>query len=136
MNNLKNEYKEMKIQILKEAGFAQHTYWTTNLEQDEKFPCTKTTIAETKTPEGKAKWEQGLIDTETPNYKTMSKTAKDSLVVFEDCKRRYEQLSRDLVSAGILKRGLRQDFYGEMIDVLDKKTAGELFNAKYKVNNR
>ncbi len=136
MNNLKNEYKEMKIQILKEAGFSQHTYWTTKLEQDEKFPCTKTTIAELGTPEGDAKWEQGEKDTKTSIYKTMSKTAKDSLEVFTDCQKRYEQLSRDLVSAGILKRGLRQDFYGEMIDVLDKKTAGELFNAKYKVSNR
>ena len=135
MNNLKNNYKEMKIQILKEAGFAQHSYWTTKLEQDKKFPNTKVTIRESReTSEGKSKWKQAELDVKTDEYKKMSKIATESLNIFQDCKKRYEQLSQNLVNAGILKRGLRADFYGEIINTLDKQKASELFNAKWEVN--
>ena len=136
MNSLKNNYKEMKIQILKEAGFAQHTYWTTFLEKDEKFSCTKTTIGELGTPEGDAKWEQGELDIKTPEYKSMMNIIKESLAVFKDCEYQWKMLSSDLVTAGILKKGLSQEFYGQMCSVIDKQTAGELFDAKWKVNNR
>ena len=108
MNNLKNNYKEMKVQILKEAGFAQHTYWTTLLEKNEKFPCTKTTIAELGTPEGDAKWEQGEKDVKTSEYKSMMNTARESLAEFEDCQYSWKTLSSALVTTGILKRGLSQ----------------------------
>jgi len=132
MNNLKNEYKEMKIQILKEAGDAQHTYWTTKLEQGKKFPCTLTTIAETDTPEGQAKWEQAQADVQTPEYKAGLKIAKEAITKFEKLEKEYFNLSSDLVHYGFRKRQL-PEMYGEMLKHMNQEKSKEMMTAKAKV---
>ena len=132
MNNLKNTWKKTKMQILRDAGDAQHTYWTIKLEQGKKFPCTLTTIGETDTTEGKAKWEQGQKDVQTPEYQAGLKIAKEAITKFEKLEKEYFSLSSDLVHYGFRKRQL-PEMYGEMLKHMDQEKSKEMMTAKAKV---
>lgn len=129
-------YKEEKKQILREAGVAQHKYWTTLIEQYSKFPSLATSISKLSTTEGEKLWAKAKKDMETKEYKEMQKEMQEADRKFYQCKNAYEQLSRSLVKEGVLKRGLNRDFYGEMISVMDKKLASEMMTAKHKYQQR
>ena len=133
MNNLKNTWKETKMQILRDAGDAQLAYWTTKLEQGKKFPNTLVTIGEaTSSKEAEAKFEQAQLDVQTHEYKELSKVAKEAIAKFEKLEKEYFNLSSDLVHYGFRKRQL-PEMYGEMLKHMDQEKSKEMMTAKAKV---
>lgn len=128
---LKMTYKQEKQRILLLAGKAQHTYWTTKHKQYQEFPNTNITIGEaTSSPEGEAKWEQGMKDMETPAYKAMDKICFQAQKDFEHYKADYKELNDRLVQEGILKRGLGE-FMSAMFKMMPDRLSAEMANAKW-----
>tara|TARA_R100001480_G_scaffold3685_2_gene9622 strand:- start:402 stop:836 length:435 start_codon:yes stop_codon:yes gene_type:complete len=133
MNNRTLYWKDTKYEILREAGDAQLAYWTAKLEQGKKFPNTLVTIGEaTSSKEGKAKFEQAQLDVQTPEYKELSKIAKEAITKFEKLEKEYFSLSSDLVHYGFRKRQL-PEMYGEMLKHMTKDKSREMLTAKSKV---